>query len=1193
MATATVRKKRKFFDGQPQPEADGHSRRKPGRRWWKWLLVGVVLLGLVVWLLPAIVGNTPLLGLAVNWAAADFEGTVTVDEASLGWFSKPTIVGIEARDQDDRPLVEISSVSGSRTLVEMLRDNSNLGSIAIEKPKISVEIDEDGSTNLEKALAEYLGAGGKPYGPVDLELKIVDGEVSITDAQSAQAWEVDKFQFDLKVPAATSEAIALEASGEITDADTPGWFSVAMKLSQAESGKSASVVAGSPLKKGTGTSQQRVSVGEQATLHEASPLFQQAADGAGSDELKLKIQNMSLAVLGPILGRFAPGTQLSGRLSSTVECRFDRNTFPESVVADLDVTARDFFLAMPALQSDKVQLERFHVAGKVALGDGQVQVDGLTVESDVGQMSAAGTFDPGGKPIGESWASLLDQDYECRAKVDLVRLAAMLPGTLHIRDNTRITSGQVELSFSSRHGGAERTWTGRVETTRLEALSNGRNLSWNQPVSLIVHAGAGPGGPVIQSLRCESDFLELDGAGTLDDFTATARFDLGQLTTQLDSLVDLGPYRLAGKGDTRFDWRRTHGQEFRAQGEIEIRDFRLTGGSGQELAEESLMLSVSANGQTDFASNSRVDRASLEIAADPDSLVVRLAKPITDLRGGGTWPLAVEMEGDLARWQTRLGPWFSPHDWMLQGPYELSTEVTVSADSIDLAQLDVSIRELRVAGPSINLYETSADLTVGDVDWNNGEKRLELKSARLVAASVSARADNVVVDLSREDSVELAGNVTYEGDADRIQQWLRLDAAGPSAWAIHGRFSGQAEFRPIRGATNIDSVTTVKNLVATHRSGYRHHEDEIRLKIQGEYDPRTGAVDLGEVELRSSLIGGNVAGRLATVNGKPDLQLAGRIDYDLDGVTQLLPIYLGPGVYLGGRDTAEISYRGPLSLDTAQASTGFRWAGANLYGFQVGPGSLDVTLEDNSLRIQSSELEVSEGRVWLDAQLRQLQSDSQSARELHIPPGRVAQQIRINPRMCDSALQYVAPVLAGVTSAEGRFSIELDGGRIPLGNFSAGELAGRMTVDSIQVGPGPLVRELAVVLGYESPAKIARDSVISFRMVDGRVYHRDLELVFPDLTIRTYGSVGIGPADRSLAIMAEMPIPPKLLRRHALLDTALRNQTIRLPIGGTLDNPRIDSRELDRLIRQFVESAAEDLIQGELRKGLESLFGTQ
>ena len=1159
MSTTTVRKNRKLLDHGTQPAADGHSDRKPGRRWWKWLLAGVVLSGVVVWLLPVIVVNTRLLGLVVNWAAADFKGTVTVDEASLGWFSQPTIVGIKARDEQDRPLVEISRVSGNRTLIEILQDTSNLGSIRIEKPKLSVEIDEEGNTNLEKSLAKYLTADGEPFGPVDLQLQVVDGQVSITDAQSGQAWEVDKFQLDLKVPADTSEMMALETSGEIVDADKSGRFSVVMKLSQTESGKSASVGAG----------------------------------GVGSDELELKTENLSLAVLGPILGRFAPGTQLSGRLFSTAKCRFDRNTFPELLVADVDVTARGFVLAMPGLQSDRVQLEQFHALGRVAVSEGQVKVEELAVQSDVGQVSLAGTFDLDGKQIGQSWAPLLHQDCEGRAEVDLARLAAMLPDTLNIRDNTRITSGQIEASFSSRHRGTDRTWTGQVEATRLEAVSNGRNLSWNQPISIAVYAASGPSGPVIQNLRCESDFLELAGAGTLDDFTATARFDLDQLTTQLDSLVDLGSYRPAGKGDARFDWQRDRRQQFRAQGEIEISDFRLTGAGGQKLAEESLVLAISANGQTDFTSKSRVDRASLEIEANRDSLAVRLTEPLANLSGGGTWPLAVDMKGDLARWQTRVEPWFSLDDWILGGTCDIVAEVTVSAGSIDFDELDLSIRKLQVAGPTVNLYEPSADLTVSNGRWDSGANRLTIKSARLDAASVSARTDNVVAALGQEGSVELAGNVTYQGDIDRIRYWLTAGSAGPSEWAIYGRFSGQAEFRPTQDATHIDAATTVENLVATHRSGYRHREDEISLKIQGEYDPRTGTVDLGLARLSSSLIGGNMTGRLATVNGKSDLQLAGQIDYDLDGVSQLLPVYLGQGVSLGGRETAEVSYRGPLSLDAAQGSADFRWARANLYGFQMGPGSLNATLSGNLLQVKSPELEVSEGQVWIDAQLRNLQSGSQSAAELHIPPGRLAQQIRINPQMCESALQYVAPVLAGVTSAEGRFSIELDGGRIPLANPHEGDLAGRMTVGSIQVGPGPLVRELALVLGYESPAKIARDSVISFRMVDGRVYHRDLELVFPDLTIRTHGSVGIGPADRSLAIMAEMPIPPKLLGHHASLDTALRNQTIRLPIGGTLDNPRIDSRELDRLTQRFMEGAVQNLIEDELTKGLQSLFGTQ
>jgi len=207
--------------------------------------------------------------------------------------------------------------------------------------------------------------------------------------------------------------------------------------------------------------------------------------------------------------------------------------------------------------------------------------------------------------------------------------------------------------------------------------------------------------------------------------------------------------------------------------------------------------------------------------------------------------------------------------------------------------------------------------------------------------------------------------------------------------------------------------------------------------------------------------------------------------------------------------------------------------------------------------------------------------------ELTLPSGPLVEQVQITPAMCASLLKFVAPVLAGVTTAQGSFSVELDGCRVPLDHPATAELAGRLTVHSVQVGPGPLVRELAVLLGRESPATLRRESQVQFRMVDGRVYHQGMELEFPELTIRTYGSVGL---DQTLAVMAEMPVPPKWLGNKAL-NSVLRGQTIRLPIGGTLSHPRIDRQELNRLSRQFIRNAATNLLQDELGRQLDRMFG--
>jgi len=133
-----------------------------------------------------------------------------------------------------------------------------------------------------------------------------------------------------------------------------------------------------------------------------------------------------------------------------------------------------------------------------------------------------------------------------------------------------------------------------------------------------------------------------------------------------------------------------------------------------------------------------------------------------------------------------------------------------------------------------------------------------------------------------------------------------------------------------------------------------------------------------------------------------------------------------------------------------------------------------------------------------------------------------------------------------------------------------------------------------MLVGYNAPGKLRRESVVPFRMVDGRVYHQNLESEFPDLTIRTSGSVGI---DQTISLMAEMPVPPKWIGNNQL-GTALRDQIIRIPITGTLNKPQLDRNVMNQFNRQFMEKAAGNLIKDELQKhvnpetlkGLEGLF---
>ena len=376
---------------------------------------------------------------------------------------------------------------------------------------------------------------------------------------------------------------------------------------------------------------------------------------------------------------------------------------------------------------------------------------------------------------------------------------------------------------------------------------------------------------------------------------------------------------------------------------------------------------------------------------------------------------------------------------------------------------------------------------------------------------------------------------------------------------------------------------TVRDLVFQSAAGKQLREPTVQLAALGIYDQPSRMLKIEQFKLTSDALSGDAKGRVAELGARADAQLTGKLDYDMEKLATLLRPYLGSGVYLAGRGSRPFSFNGPIDLAQATASAGADWSGAYVYGFRIGPGELKMALAGGILQIEPLDLPVSEGRVHLVSRMRL----APGPMELDVDPGPLVQQVRIDPDMCAYALQYIAPVLAGVATAQGKFSIDLDSCRIPIDNPAAGDLAGRFTVHSVEIGPGPLTRELAVLLARESAAKLTRESVIQFRMVDGKVYHQGLELVFPELTIRTHGSVGL---DQSMAIVAEMPIPPKWLSANNAIGDALRNQTIVLPIGGTLGRPQIDRQRLNQYTQQFVRKAAEKAIQNEVNRQLDRLL---
>lgn len=248
------------------------------------------------------------------------------------------------------------------------------------------------------------------------------------------------------------------------------------------------------------------------------------------------------------------------------------------------------------------------------------------------------------------------------------------------------------------------------------------------------------------------------------------------------------------------------------------------------------------------------------------------------------------------------------------------------------------------------------------------------------------------------------------------------------------------------------------------------------------------------------------------------------------------------------------------------------------------PSSYGTALE---LEIDGASAEITDqqsGEKWEVPELSiRLQSPHDGS---HVKLGAKVDRLQLTPEMCDRGLQYIVPIVAGVAGAEGLISLELADCRIPTDDPSETELTGTLTVHNAELTGSPLVQSLAAALRLPATARIAERSTITFRMAEGRVEHHGLQVVLGNVTVNFNGSVGL---DHTLNLTAEVPLSSGPLRDLAD-DLRLDQQTLRIPITGTLENPVLDLRALGRGLVETLRSTAQDALENEIHRQLRRLF---
>ncbi len=1159
MAASTHKKsKKQRKTARPQPAAAAAPPAKPKRRVKRYAACGLLSLIGLAWAAPIIVAHTPLRNQALASLAGGLQGSVTADGASLGWFSPVTLYNVELRDKHGQTVLQIPTLRVDRSLRALVFDRAEIGHVWADHPQIFLKVSEDGS-NLENVLEAFLdGNDDHTLTCPRLDVQVAEGVINVEDTRNNRRFRLERIDGVVDLARDWSAPMKVEGSATVAQPDRALRVDVRLEMSRHRATKTTTVSEG---------------------------------------RLNVKTGNFPLEMAQTLVQRFSPQTEVSGWLTGDAAYNWgvDQDDRPYATI-ETRLFGERLALVTPELGRDALRLAKLEAPGRLTWQDGKLGVQELSLTCDVGNLAVTGNpqLDLGRPPLQALLEAARTQNFQLRGKLDLAKLAELLPETLHIRQDAEIRTGNIDVSLSrqAKPGGA--TWQGHLNTAELTALRHGELLSWKNPINITFTAHEQPHGPVLDRLECKSEFLSFEAAGSQESFSASAEYDLRRLADQLNHFVELGDLRLDGGGWSYLTWKREPNGGFETEFQGAVQNFEVTIPDRRSWKEPNLFVLLSGAGDLRDTAVGSLREAALRLESGKDILTAELTSPVSDIRLEADWPLKATLNGDLQHWLARLEPLTGPcKELQLRGNCDLKAGGVFSPRVVKIDSSEGVVKDFHAQYPGWDIQEPKWDFQLSGL-WRPTERRVELTKANVAGATVRLDADHASLAFPHDSEPQLAGKIGFSADLAPLLRWRTPASQGP-ACRLEGQAAGRATLAPDGPRTKIELYSWAKNLTFTTAAGARHVEPDASMTATGSYHRQNDTLLLDKLLVACECLKADAHGSLAGVAGQQVLELQGDADYDVDKLLALLQSYTGDRVkVVAARCSRPFYIKGPLPsladdktwLHEFTALASADWTGADVYGFRVGAGAIQANLSNGELRLAPLDLAVSGGR--LTATPRIVLWEQQPALEL--PKGRLLEKIQISEAMCNQGLRYIAPLVAGATRAQGAFSLNVEGCHVPLSDPAAGEIAGALTVHSVDLAPGPLLNEIGLLLdlvrqsqgkpprGAEQfkVAKLKRESVVPYRMVNGRVYHENLELQFDDVTVTTHGSVGL---DESLAVLAKVTAPKAFAGVPSL-----RQNGLEVTIRGTFARPQIDRSRLSKEVAAIVAQQTVNRLGGDKLK---------
>jgi len=728
----------------------------------------------------------------------------------------------------------------------------------------------------------------------------------------------------------------------------------------------------------------------------------------------------------------------------------------------------------------------------------------------------------------------------------------------------------------------------RIDAQSMLSLTSDFILSGASATSLDFQSWLGSG-------KIAAKEILLDGGRnitSLSDIIVDSQLNFSPLTTMLHNFGVL-PKELSMDGSTTVNVALSGEDKYYLlqQFSMDTPEFSLTSGNTQLVPSSSFRLS-----------------GSTELVLADDNTLKTISKPAFDYTtwlGSGKIEAAsydvpagivkaINYQGktDLDKLSTLLaGMELMPPELSLGGAETSSLTMDYSPERIELGSLHTEIDDfvLRQAGKTYRDKRLVID-TAGTIVM--GKQLVSLKPLTVDSANADVSFEQLEVGNWNHllDTVNSRGQARFSVSdiLAAAADWVSLPEGVDASADIDVNWKADAQLdqeHRYQLSTRLSGANLSKNEIEVFV------DEEATLDLSTSRNPANGNLTVEQFTVASSPIHATTSGYYnPSESQNTELFFQGTLALDLERLAALIRTVSDIEIEMAGK--SEQPFQMAASFSPEQRPLWYRYATFNtifsadlvkLLGLEVRALKVPITLADGIGNAQIS-ADVNEGTLQLKPQL-----DLNSSPPLLTIPenSHVIDRMRITRDMANQLLARIHPLFKGAGDISGEFDLDLASFSWPIGREHINEVkfAGHMEFYEVRLKTSALVTSLLDVMRVEDKELDLHERRIEFFCQNGRITTNPLKTRLGDSELMIGGSLGL---DGTIDYLAQIPVTKQLVGGD--LYDILEGTTIRVPIGGTLAEPDISSRTVERAIGDLVKQAGQKKIEEAASDLLKKLF---